>query len=109
MYKFSRYGGYDVSMAGDARFSPFRTVVHGKSIHNHLLDAEQLDYKEKFKLFEMLFEDWADEHPELIEELMERCKETNYTISAQFDATNFSQGYVLCNIMNKRIMNDMFE
>lgn len=114
-------GGYEVSSKGDARFSAIHaTLSNGKTIE----ETYQLDIKgyrsmgndwwlgkgkpplvsmsreALYQEYLKLWKQWAEEHPELIHELMQ--KTGNKVLTDQFAATDISQARALADILAER-------
>lgn len=120
LFKFSRYGGYECSSKGDARFSAFNARLEdGRSIEEHY----QCDVKgyqpggrnwrlgkgkppvREVNLWEeylSLWKRWAAMHPELIDELASRAAAYDYVLSDRFASTPVNQARALCEILNSR-------
>lgn len=119
-YTWSRYGGYEVSSKGDKRFSAFTArLKDGRTIE----EAYQLDIKgyrqygnnpilgkgkppidkhiDTWEEYLTLWKTWAQENPELIEELRQKAKANNNTLSDMFANTNINQARALATILNE--------
>jgi len=110
-------GGYEVSTKGDKRFSAFNAKLKsGKTIE----EAYQTDVKgyktvkegkgkppkdtsiDTYAEYKKLWEQWAKENPELINELAEKAQ--GKTLTDQFATTDTNQARALSEILNERAM-----
>ena len=119
IYRWQRYGGYEVSTRGDSRFSAFNAILNdGRSIEQHYqCDVKGYDPggrnwrlgkgkpaingKTKSDLqaaYLGLWIMWAAENPALIEEL--RQKATTGILSDRFATSEINQAWALASILN---------
>lgn len=123
MWRYARYvieDGYEVSSAGDTRFSPlFATLRDGRTIE----EAYQLDVKgyralgythwrmakgrpprnkrtDLWAEYLKLWRIWASENPELIEQLRRRA--AGCILTDKFATTELTQARALALILNER-------
>lgn len=120
--KWERFGGYEVTTAGDKRFSAFNAMMKdGRSIEEHYqCDIKGYDIggsnwrlgKNKPPLVnkskEMLFAEylnlwkiWAIENPYLIKELYSKVIEHGGIISDRFATSEINQANALAIILNE--------
>lgn len=115
IYKFNRHFGYEVSSAGDKRFSAFYAkMADGRSIEEHY----QCDIKgypswsegkgkpplrecDLYSEYLNLWRVWSNEHLDLLKELAERAKEYDGFLSDKFATTNVNQASALAHILNE--------
>lgn len=120
MFKWSRYGGYEVSSKGDKRFSAFYAKLpDGRSIE----EAYQLDVKgyrrfgnnpmlgkgkppldktkDMYSEYLLLWKEWATYHLDLLKELAFLAERNNYTLSDRFATTQVNQARALAEILNE--------
>lgn len=116
-YQWRRFGGYEVSGAGDKRFSAFNArLSDGRSIEEHYqCDVKGYDpggtnwrlgkgrpprsdmsREDLWIAYKSLWQAWALAHPELIEELS-----SHSILSDRFASTTINQARALAEIMNE--------
>jgi hypothetical protein len=121
MFDWRRYGGYEISSRGDKRFSAFYARLRdGRSIE----EAYQLDVKgyrvygnnpmlgkgkpplnknvDTWKMYLDLWRKWAEENPELIDELRQLVRPYKNILSDRFASTPINQARALACILNER-------
>jgi len=122
MYKWQRYDGYEVSTKGDARFSAFRAKLpDGRSIEEHYQcdvkghDPGGTNWKlgkskppndrtiDLWAAYLNLWRQWADAHPELMDELESKVLECGGILSDRFASTNVNPARALATILNERL------
>lgn len=121
MFRWQRYGGYEVSSKGDRRFSAFYARLRdGRSIE----EAYQLDVKgyrkygnspmlgkgkrpirnishdQQWAEYLGLWKQWARENPALIAELKVLCEKAGGCLSDRFANTDINQARALAEILN---------
>lgn len=119
---YTRYGGYECSSAGDTRFSAFYAMMpDGRSIEHHYqcdvkgYDPGGTNWKlakgkppknpnvDLWREYKKLWDIWAENNPDLIEDLARIVIETNqYVLSDQFANTDISQARALADILNDK-------
>lgn len=121
MYSWSRYGGYEVSTAGDKRFSALiATLSDGRTIEDHY----QCDIKgyrtwregkgkppigtirlnALWSAYLSLWEQWADKNNPLLVELASKAQNHNCVLSDQFATSKINQANALSTILNLRVV-----
>lgn len=129
MFKWGRYtvGGYEVSTAGDKRFSAFNAKLRdGRSIEAHYqCDVKGYDPKgtnwsigkgkpplnkevDLWNAYLSLWRQWAQDNPELIEELYNNGSQCNYTLTDRFASTSINQARALATILNEIFFEDSY-
>jgi len=120
MISWNRYGGYEVSTAGDSRFSAFNAILpDNRSIEEHYqCDIKGYDIggknwrkgkgnppldksKDLWKEYLALWEIWSDNNPELIDELYTKIG-SNGILSDRFANTMINQARALSIILNRK-------
>lgn len=120
-FRFARYGGYECSTKGDRRFSAFNAVMpDGRTIEQHYqCDVKgyqpggrdwrlgkgkpPLDTtKDLWAEYLALWEQWAVDHPDLIEELARAAAAKGCVLSDRFASSEVNQARALAEILNKR-------
>lgn len=121
MYKWKRYGGYEVSSKGDKRFSAFYArLCDGRTIE----EAYQLDIKgyrkfgnnamlgkgkpplismskdETYLAYKNLWKIWCRENPKLVIELRGLAVMFHCTLSDMFATTDVNQARALSDCLN---------
>lgn len=122
-YTWSRYGGYEVSTAGDKRFSAFNAILpDGRSIEMHYqcdikgydvggtnwrlgkgkppLDTE-IDLWSHYLLLWVM---WSRENLNLLDELKDRAAEYGNVISDTFATTEINQARALAVLLEFEVM-----
>lgn len=118
-FTFKRYGGYECSSKGDARFSAFNAILaDGRSIEQHY----QCDVKGYepggtnwrlgkgkppkdssvdlwFQYLE-LWNQWAKNNPELLDELGYKASQKGHVLSDMFATTQINQARALAELLN---------
>lgn len=121
MYKWDRYSdnGYEVSSAGDKRFSAFYAILpDGRSIEEHYqVDIKgynsikegkgnppkrEISRKDLYKRYKDLWRKWAENNEALIIELAIQAK--NKVLTDKFAKTKISQARALCEILNENFL-----
>ena len=121
MYTWKRYGGYEVSSHGDKRFSAFNAIMpDGRSIECHYqcdikgydIDGrnwrlgkgkpprEKMSHEEIWQKNQKLWEVWASNNKELMQELKEVLVKYNNTLSDKFASTPVNQARALVEVLN---------
>ena len=121
MYAWKRYGGYEVSSYGDKRFSAFNaTMPDGRSIECHYQcdikgydiggrnwklgkgkpPREKMSHEEIWQKYLKLWEVWASNNKELMQELKEVLVKYNNTLSDKFASTPVNQARALAEVLN---------
>ena len=121
MYAWKRYGGYEVSSHGDRRFSAFNaTMPDGRSIECHYQcdikgydiggrnwklgkgksPREKMSHEEIWQKYLKLWEVWASNNKELMQELKEVLVKYNNTLSDKFASTPVNQARALAEVLN---------
>ena len=121
MFKWSRYGGYEISSRGDKRFSAFYAKLpDGRTIE----EAYQLDVKgyrkygnnpmlgkgkppldkskDLYAEYRALWQTWANHNEKLLLELRSLALKHNNTLSDMFAKTPVNQARALTEILNER-------
>ena len=122
MYKWKRYGGYEVSSHGDRRFSAFNAIMpDGRSIECHYQcdvkgydiggrnwklgkgkpPRQKMSHDELWQKYLRLWELWASNNEELVQELKVLASEYNNTLSDKFASTPVNQARALAEVLNK--------
>lgn len=115
MYKWARRsaGGYEVSSRGDKRFSAlYAKLKSGLTVETTYQCAKgtgkglpakdpNFDYWGNYL---SIWIQWAEENPELIEELREIVKTHNNTLTDMFASTDNNQARALCFILNSKVL-----
>lgn len=119
MYSWKRYGGYEVSSKGDARFSAFNAIMpDGRSIEMHYqcdvkgyepggrnwrlgkgkppLDKSKALWPEYLALWKV----WAQHHPDLMRDLQNHAAKFDNVLSDRFATTPVNQAHALAEILN---------
>lgn len=122
MYTFKRYGGYECSSKGDKRFSAFNAIMpDGRSIECHYqcdvkgyapgstnwrlgkgkppLDGS----KDLWLEYLALWQQWANNNPQLIKELKIAVLSKNNILSDMFATTPVNQARALAEILNQSL------
>jgi len=124
MYKWQRYGGYEVSSKGDKRFSAFYArLADGRTVE----EAYQLDIKgyrkfgnnamvgkgkaplvkisreELYLQYKNLWKQWCKENPKLVEILKKLASEFDNTLSDMFANTDINQARALADCLNESV------
>ena len=121
MYTWKRYGGYEVSSRGDKRFSAFNAIMpDGRSIECHYQcdikgydiggrnwrlgkgkpPREKMSHEEIWQKYLKLWEVWASNNKELMQELKEVLVKYNNTLSDKFASTPVNQARALAEVLN---------
>ena len=121
MYAWKRYGGYEVSSHGDKRFSAFNAIMpDGRSIECHYQcdikgydiggrnwklgkgkpPREKMSHEEIWQKYLKLWEVWASNNKELVQELKEVLVKYNNTLSDKFASTPVNQARALAKVLN---------
>ena len=121
MYTWRRYGGYEVSSHGDKRFSAFNAIMpDGRSIECHYQcdikgydiggrnwrlgkgkpPREKMSHEEIWQKYLKLWEVWASNNKELMQELKEVLVKYNNTLSDKFASTPVNQARALAEVLN---------
>ena len=121
MYAWKRYGGYEVSSHGDKRFSAFNAIMpDGRSIECHYQcdikgydiggrnwklgkgkpPRENMSHEEIWQKYLKLWEVWASNNKELMQELKEVLVKYNNTLSDKFASTPINQARALAEVLN---------
>ena len=121
MYAWKRYGGYEVSSHGDKRFSAFNAIMpDGRSIECHYQcdikgydiggrnwklgkgkpPREKTSHEEIWQKYLKLWEVWASNNKELMQELKEVLVKYNNTLSDKFASTPVNQARALAEVLN---------
>ena len=119
-FTFARRGGYECSSKGDKRFSAlFAVMPDGRTIEQHYqCDVKgyqpggtdwrlgkgkpPLDKtKDLWEEYLSLWETWAINHPELMDELGYAAAAKDYCLSDCFASTPVNQARALAEILNK--------
>ena len=121
MYAWKRYGGYEVSSHGDKRFSAFNAIMpDGRSIECHYQcdikgcdiggrnwklgkgkpPREKMSHEEIWQKYLKLWEVWASNNKELMQELKEVLVKYNNTLSDKFASTPVNQARALAEVLN---------
>ena len=121
MYTWKRYGGYEVSSHGDKRFSAFNAIMpDGRSIECHYQcdikgydiggrnwrlgkgkpPREKMSHEEIWQKYLKLWEVWASNNKELMQELKEVLVKYNNTLSDKFASTPVNQARALVEVLN---------
>ena len=121
MYTWKRYGGYEVSSHGDKRFSAFNAIMpDGRSIECHYQcdikgydiggrnwklgkgkpPREKMSHEEIWQKYLKLWEVWASNNKELMQELKEVLVKYNNTLSDKFASTPVNQACALAEVLN---------
>lgn len=124
MFSWKRYGGYEVSSKGDARFSAFNAILpDGRSIEQHYqCDVKGYDPggtnwrlgKGKPPLFPCdlsaqylaLWRIWALQNVSLVQELYIRASQSGFVLSDRFATTPVNQAWALATILNEFVVNE---
>lgn len=119
-FTFSRYRGYECSSKGDKRFSAFCAVMpDGRTIEQHYqcdvkgyqpggtnwrlgkgkppLDSS----KDMWAEYLALWEQWAMNHPDLMDELAQGAIQKGRVLSDMFATTPVNQARALAELLNK--------
>lgn len=120
IFRWERYGGYEVSTAGDARFSAFNArLSDGRSIEQHYqCDVKGYDPKGRnwrlgkgkpslrdvnlWEEYLSLWLTWAKDNEQLLQILEELVSAHEYTLSDKFATTEMNQAHALATILNDR-------
>ena len=124
-FKSARYGGYECSSKGDKRFSAlFAVMPDGRTIEQHYqCDVKgyqpggtnwrlgkgkpPLDRsKDMWAEYLALWEEWAYNHPDLMDELAAGAIAKNYVLSDCFASTPVNQARALAELLNKHCTPD---
>ena len=121
MYTWKRYNGYEVSSHGDRRFSAFNAIMpDGRSIECHYQcdikgydiggrnwklgkgkpPREKMSREEIWQKYLKLWEVWASNNKELMQELKEVLVKYNNTLSDKFASTPVNQARALAEVLN---------
>jgi hypothetical protein len=121
-YSWQRYDGYEVSSAGDRRFSPlFAVLEDGRTIEDHYhCDVKGYNpsgtgwrkYKGKPSLrhsnradlwldYLQLYARWAEMNPLLMDELAVRADEHGRVLTDMFQTSEINQAHALAHLLNK--------
>lgn len=119
-FTFARRGGYECSSKGDKRFSAFNAVMpDGRTIEQHYqCDVKgyqpggrdwrlgkgkpPLDTtKDLWAAYLALWETWAMEHPDLMDELGHAAAAKGYVLSDCFASTPVNQARALAEVLSK--------
>lgn len=121
MYTWKRYGGYEVSSHGDRRFSAFNAIMpDGRSIECHYQcdikgydiggrnwklgkgksPREKMSHEEIWQKYLRLWEIWASNNEELIQELKVLVSKYNNVLSDKFASTPVNQARALAEVLN---------
>ena len=121
MYTWKRYGGYEVSSHGDRRFSAFyATMPDGRSIECHYQcdikgydiggrnwrlgkgkpPREKMSHEEIWQKYLRLWEIWASNNKELMQELKVLVSKYNNVLSDKFASTPVNQARALAEVLN---------
>lgn len=121
MYTWKRYGAYEVSSHGDKRFSAFNAIMpDGRSIECHYQcdikgydiggrnwklgkgkpPREKMSHEEIWQKYLKLWEVWASNNKELMQELKEVLVKYNNTLSDKFASTPVNQARALAEVLN---------
>lgn len=124
VFKYSRHSGYEVSTAGDKRFSAFCAILQdGRSIEQHYqccvkgYDPKGTNWKlgkgkppiaymthaELYDKYLALWKEWAQDHPEEMKELRIHAIENNYTLRDRFASGLVNQARALAQILTETI------
>lgn len=119
---WARYGGYEVSSAGDKRFSPlWATMPDGRTIEEHYqCDVKgyniggtdwrryksckpliKLTKQETFIAYRNLWEVWASNNVDLIIELKAIAVDYNNSLTDRFSSDEVNQANALADIINR--------
>lgn len=120
MFVFKRYGGYECSSRGDARFSAFYAMLpDGRSIEEHYqCDVKGYDpggknwrlgkgkppldsRKDLFSEYVALWRLWAADNPQLMQVLRERAVLHGGVLSDRFATTVVNQANALATLLNE--------
>lgn len=129
-FTWSRHGGYEVSTAGDTRFSAFNAILHdGRSIEVHYqCDIKGYDVggvnwrmgkgqpplfnkseEELWKEYYNLWLIWAKDNVILMEELREMAGKHNNVLSDMFANTPMNQARALATLLNNNKYRSKYE
>lgn len=119
MYKWQRYGGYEVSTKGDRRFSALvARLPDGRTIEEHYqcdikgYDVGGTNWKlgkgkpplnqdtDTWSLYLSLWVIWAMTNTNLIDELRSQANKNNKILSDRFASSNINQARALACILN---------
>ena len=121
MYAWKRYGGYEVSSHGDKRFSAFNAIMpDGRSVVSHYQcdikgydiggrnwklgkgkpPREKMSHEEIWQKYLKLWEVWASNNKELMQELKVLVSKYNNTLSDKFASTPVNQARALAEVLN---------
>ena len=128
-YTSARYGngrGYEVSSAGDSRFSAMRaTLKDGRSIECHYqCDVKGHDpggtqwilgkgkaavdptvtMEDLQNAYLLLWSEWADDHMDLMVELRDAASRADYLLTDRFASSPCNQAWALAQLLNERAM-----
>ena len=120
MYTWKRYGGYEVSSRGDARFSAFNAILEdGRSIEQHYqCDVKGYDpggtnwrlgkgkppldtSKDLYAEYRQLWRNWALRRIGLLVELRTLADAHGKVLSDRFASTPINQARALADILNE--------
>jgi hypothetical protein len=117
-FTWTRFGGYEVSTKGDARFSALVAKLEGRSIEAHYqcdvkgYQPGGVDWRlgkgkppldpsvDLYKAYLDLWKRWAKAHPSLIADLRVKAMSAGGVLSDRFATTGVSQARALCDILN---------
>lgn len=124
LFKYSKHYGYEVSSIGDIRFSAlFARLEDGRTIEQHYqCDVKQydplgLDWRvgkgkpplDKsitpdilYQRYLNLWQQWANNNPDLINELFELACKYDYTLRDSFATSRVNQARALVDILNQK-------
>ncbi len=119
-FRWSRFGGYEISTRGDARFSAFNAkLADGRSIEQHYqCDVKGYDpggknwrlgkgkpplnrSKDLWPEYLALWRQWAKANLPLMRELYVAAKKHNGLLSDRFASTDVNQARALAIILNE--------
>lgn len=116
-FTYGRTGGYEVSTQGDKRFSALVAKLHdGRTIEEWYQctvkgyptwkagkgkpPLRDLTRDQVWEYYLLLWQTWAEQNPELIEDLRSRAAKAGYHLSDRFANTPVNQARALAHILN---------
>lgn len=121
-FKWNRYGGYECSSRGDARFSAFKaTLEDGRSIEQHYQcdvkgyqpggynwrlgkgkrPLNGMSMEAQYEAYKDLWRRWALRHTDLMDELDAAAVKAGYTLSDRFATSPINQARALAELLNE--------
>lgn len=116
-FTYGRTGGYEVSTQGDKRFSALvARMPDGRTIEEWYQceikgyptwragkgkpPLRPMSREQLWQFYLTLWQIWADENPNLIEDLRSRAAKSGYHLSDRFASTPINQARALATILN---------